>query len=158
MVQYSEFTAMIHQFIKLMCRLLVQKHGTETLGMEPHPAWCGQTILSDTLREGKPSNTDKSPINHGEKFLPSSVSRTLYKSGRRSRNTPQPCLLDFIFSRSNSATRTPSSLSSAAATISPVGPVHHSYMHGQCTQWHGENTFELGRIDQECPPAIKEFP
>lgn len=61
--------------------------------------------------------------NHTEGLLPSNVRRTLYNSGRRSRNTPQLHLLDLILSRSNRATRTASSLSSAVATISPVGPV-----------------------------------
>lgn len=61
--------------------------------------------------------------NHSEGLLPSDVRRTLYKSVRRSRNIPQECLLDFILSRSNVATRIASSLSSAVAIISPDGPV-----------------------------------
>lgn len=60
--------------------------------------------------------------NHDGTLLPSNVSRTLYRSGRLSRNTPQLCLFDLILSRSNCATSTASSLSSADATISPVGP------------------------------------
>lgn len=63
-------------------------------------------------------------LNHGEILLPSNVKSALYKSGRRSRKTPQLCLLDLILSRSNSATRTASALSSAATRISPAGPVH----------------------------------
>lgn len=59
-------------------------------------------------------------------FWPSNVSSTLYKSGRRSRNTPQLCLLLLILSKLNSATSTASSLSLAAATISPVGPGHQN--------------------------------
>jgi hypothetical protein len=62
-------------------------------------------------------------LNHNTGLLPSDVKRTLHKPGRQSRNTPQLCLFDFICSRSNFATRTASSLSSAAATISLAGPV-----------------------------------
>lgn len=76
------------------------------------------------LQQSTVSESVISRINHSEGLLPSNVKSTLYKSGRRSRNTPQLCLLDLILSRSNLAMRTASSLSSAAATISPVGPVH----------------------------------
>ena len=55
-------------------------------------------------------------------FSPSNVNSTLYNSGRRSLNIPQPCLIDLISSKSNSATSTSSSLSLASFTISPVGP------------------------------------
>lgn len=61
---------------------------------------------------------------HNGELLPSDVSSTLYKSGRRSRNIPQLCLFHLILSRSNCATNTASSLSLAVATISPVGPGH----------------------------------
>jgi len=55
-------------------------------------------------------------------FSPSNVNSTLYNSGRRSLNIPQPCLVNLISSKSNSATSTSSSLSLASFTISPVGP------------------------------------